>query len=151
MRVLKLTLAVAAFGGLAACSVESVLREGTGRHSGPDGFIAVAADAGQRRGGRNRNLSSQDNAGIAVTPDGCQAWIIDDGIEGRASNRLDPISGLPVCGGEPGVVYGDYLSGESEIQDRTPRNPTNIVIEQVEIRNPQGHAHEVHDVSQPHH
>ncbi|HHC29241.1 MAG TPA: hypothetical protein ENK80_01580, partial [Rhodobacterales bacterium] len=37
---------------------------------------------------------------VAVTPDGCQAWIMDDGVEGYASTRSDPRSGLPVCSNE---------------------------------------------------
>ncbi len=146
MNIIKISFAGVAIATVSACSIE-----GTGKFGGPDDYIAVAADVGQRRGGANLNNNSADNAGIAVTPDGCQAWIIDDGIEGRASNRLDPISGLPVCGGEPGVVYGDYNSGNTELQDRVPRRPTNIVIENVEVRNTEGHAHVVHDPSVAHH
>ena len=145
MNIVKTTLVVTAFGGLSACSVEGLALEGTNRFQGADDYIAVAADSGQRRGGRNINDNASDNAGIAVTPDGCQAWIIDDGIEGRASNRLDPISGLPVCGGEPGVVYGDYQSGASEIRDRVPRRIPETEVVNIEIINPAGHGHVVHD------
>lgn len=146
MNIYKATYAVAAFGSLAACSIETVTFEGVRRYQGPESYIAVAADVGQGTAG-----NTNDRAGIAVTPDGCQAWVIDDGIEGRASNRLDPVSGLPVCAGEPGVVYGDYQSGESEIADRVPRNPANVVNETVEILPTTGHAHVVHDVSEHHH
>lgn len=48
-------------------------------------------------------------AAVAVTPDGCEAWVIDDGVEGYASTRSDPKSGLPVCTKEipPGSVVGN--------------------------------------------
>lgn len=48
--------------------------------------------------------------GIVYDPDGCQAWIIDDGLEGYASNRLDPATGLPICNAQqpPGTVVNDY-------------------------------------------
>jgi hypothetical protein len=35
---------------------------------------------------------------IWVDPNGCDHWIIDDGIEGYLSQRLDPY-GKPVCSG----------------------------------------------------
>jgi hypothetical protein len=46
---------------------------------------------------------------IAIDPDGCQNWIIDDGAEGYASRRRDPVSGLPVCNSRipPGYVVRD--------------------------------------------
>lgn len=46
---------------------------------------------------------------VAITPDGCGAWIMDDGVEGYASTRSDPRSGLPVCTREipPGSVIGN--------------------------------------------
>lgn len=49
-------------------------------------------------------------AGIVYDPDGCQAWIIDDGTEGYSSNRLDPVTGLPICDGQfpPGTVINNY-------------------------------------------
>ncbi|MCB1336039.1 MAG: hypothetical protein KDK10_00770 [Maritimibacter sp.] len=49
-------------------------------------------------------------AAVAVTPDGCQAWILDEGVEGYASTRSDPRTGLPVCDPAipPGSVIGDH-------------------------------------------
>lgn len=48
-------------------------------------------------------------AAVAITPDGCAAWIIDEGVEGYASTRSDPRTGLPVCprGIPPGSVIGN--------------------------------------------
>lgn len=48
-------------------------------------------------------------AAVAITPDGCEAWVIDDGVEGYATTRSDPRSGLPVCTSEipPGSVVGN--------------------------------------------
>ncbi len=49
-------------------------------------------------------------AAVAVLPDGCEAWIVDEGVEGYGSNRSDPRSGLPRCTREipPGSVIGDH-------------------------------------------
>jgi len=57
-------------------------------------------------------------AAVAVTPDGCQAWLMDDGVEGYASTRSDPRTGLPVC--DPrlpaGAVVGNpQLTGFPDI------------------------------------
>ena len=49
-------------------------------------------------------------AAVAVLPDGCEAWIVDEGVEGYGGTRSDPQSGLPVCTDEipPGSVIGDH-------------------------------------------
>jgi len=36
-------------------------------------------------------------AGIWVDPNGCDHWIIDDGVEGYMSPRRDPKTGKPKC------------------------------------------------------
>ncbi len=53
-------------------------------------------------------------AGIWVDPNGCEHWIIDDGIEGYLSQRLQP-DGKPVCGHHlpPGTVLGDFQRGST--------------------------------------
>ncbi len=55
---------------------------------------------------------SQLKAGIWVDPNGCDHWIIDDGVEGYLSTRLDR-DGKPVCSGEAlaNQAYGDFKSG----------------------------------------
>lgn len=55
---------------------------------------------------------SQLQAGIWVDPNGCDHWIIDDGIEGYLSQRLDPY-GKPVCSGTapPNVATGAFKRG----------------------------------------
>lgn len=52
---------------------------------------------------------SNMRAGIWVDPDGCDHWIIDDGVEGYLTPRLSP-DGRPVCreGAVPGSVSGDF-------------------------------------------
>lgn len=138
MTNLKITaFGVAAFGLSACVTTESF--EGVRGFQGPNDYIAVAGDLGRDAGG---NFS--DNAGIAVTPDGCQAWIIDDGLEGRASNRLDPVSGLPVCIGEPGVVYGPYQSGSPGIPDYVPGEPVPVRVETVPVQPYSGQYQAVH-------
>jgi len=61
----------------------------------------------------NKDLSELI-AGIWVDPNGCDHWIIDDGVEGYLSARLDPM-GKPVCTGHGAetVVYGPYQEGSS--------------------------------------
>ncbi|HHB81504.1 MAG TPA: hypothetical protein ENK83_07160 [Aliiroseovarius sp.] len=53
-------------------------------------------------------------AAVAITPDGCEAWIMDEGVEGYASTRSDPSSGLPVCTNEipRGAVIGDHRTSD---------------------------------------
>ena len=57
---------------------------------------------------------SQLKAGIWIDPNGCDHWIIDDGIEGYLSQRLDKY-GKPVCSGAapPSTAIGPYKSGSS--------------------------------------
>ncbi|MGR3463746.1 hypothetical protein [Limimaricola sp.] len=64
----------------------------------------------------DRGINSHDLstlvAGIWVDPDGCDHWIIDDGVEGYMSERLTP-DGRPVCSGvaQPGVAVGPFKDG----------------------------------------
>lgn len=55
-------------------------------------------------------------AGIWVDPNGCDHWIIDDGVEGYLSARLAP-DGKPVCSGAalPNSVIGEYRRGNDPI------------------------------------
>lgn len=52
-------------------------------------------------------------AGIWIDPNGCQHWIIDDGIEGYLSARLDKY-GKPVCTDvyPKGYAIGSYKDGQ---------------------------------------
>ena len=64
--------------------------------------------------GFDRKHLSQLKAGIWVDPRGCDHWIIDDGVEGYLSARLDKY-GKPVCSGvaPPNTTTGEYKSGSS--------------------------------------
>jgi len=65
------------------------------------------------RGIDSKNLGLLQ-AGIWVDPNGCDHWIIDDGLEGYLSQRLDP-NGKPVCSGiaPPNTAIGPFKSGSS--------------------------------------
>jgi len=65
------------------------------------------------RGFDTKDLS-QLQAGIWVDPNGCDHWIIDDGVEGYLSARLDPY-GKPVCSGvaQPTQTVGDFKGGST--------------------------------------
>ncbi|MEO0485863.1 MAG: hypothetical protein AAF092_08125 [Pseudomonadota bacterium] len=53
-------------------------------------------------------------AGIWIDPNGCDHWIIDDGIEGYLSQRVDPY-GKPVCTGHGAetVATGPFKEGST--------------------------------------
>lgn len=89
----------------------------------PIALIAVAAslsgclgekqDKTVDRGFDSKDLS-QLKAGIWIDPNGCDHWIIDDGVEGYLSQRLDQY-GKPVCSaaGPSSTAVGGYKSGSS--------------------------------------
>ncbi len=89
--------------------------EGTQRSDGPNSVIATGLDKG-----RDTGVLNNGRAAIAYDPDGCQNWVIDDGLEGYASPRFDPVSGLPICNDHypPGTVLRDYQTGTEGIADR---------------------------------
>ena len=55
-------------------------------------------------------------AGIWIDPNGCDHWIVDDGLEGYLSQRLDR-DGKPVCSGTAlaNTTIGDFKRGSSVI------------------------------------
>ena len=116
-RRLGLGLALLLATGLSGCGgyTESWGFAGTQPYSGPDSVIAT----GQDQGTDNDELIDGE-AAIAYDPDGCQVWIIDDGVEGYSSPRFDPKTGLPVCDGKypPGTVIGAYESSSAPIPDK---------------------------------
>lgn len=85
---------------LAGCS------QGIVPNKGNNSIIAKPSDAGFV----DRGALRDGEAAIVYDPDGCQAWLIDDGIEGYSGRRFDPVSGLPVCNNlyPPGTVLGNY-------------------------------------------
>lgn len=64
--------------------------------------------------GTDKKHLSQLQAGIWVDPNGCDHWIIDDGVEGYLSARLDKY-GKPVCSGvaPPNHTVGDFKGGSN--------------------------------------
>lgn len=72
--------------------------------------------------GHDSDALAPGGAGIAYDPDGCQGWIIDDGIEGYSGRRFDPKSGLPICNNlyPPGTVLRNYQSSSPGQKDWTP-------------------------------
>lgn len=96
MKLVKVIALLAAAGTLAACEATDKTR---------DRNIFDTKDL------------SQLKAGIWVDPNGCDHWIIDDGVEGYLSQRLDR-HGKPVCSGAapPGVATGPFKKG-SKVPD----------------------------------
>ncbi len=89
--------------------------EGTQAYRGAESVIATGQDQGADPG-----VLVNGEAAIAYDPDGCQNWIMDDGLEGYSTPRYDPVSGLPVCNDKypPGTVVKNYQTGSAGIKDR---------------------------------
>lgn len=87
----------------------------------PGGIRAIGEDTGRDA----RSLSALE-AGIYIDPDGCHIWMIDDGLEGYWSRRLDPVSGLPVCVAvaPPNSIVGN-IDNARAIRDRVPARAVN--------------------------
>lgn len=110
----RLGLVLVLTAGLSGCGAERFGFEGTQRYGGPDSVVAT----GQDQGVDDSDLVD-GQAGIAYDPDGCQVWIIDDGIEGYSTPRFDPTTGLPICDGRypPGTLLGPYESDSAPFPD----------------------------------
>ncbi len=104
--------------GFGAALLLSGCIEGTTRYvQSPDTVIATAYDRG-----RDPGVLENGGAAIAYDPDGCQGWLIDDGLEGYSGRRFDPVTGLPVCNNlyPPGTVVGNYQSQSPGLPDYVP-------------------------------
>lgn len=104
---------------LSACEGGITYESGLTRYrESPTTVIATASDTG-----RDSTPLRNGVAAIAYDPDGCQNWIIDDGVEGYSSPRFDPVSGLPICNNQfpPGAVVKDYQTRDAGIGDYVPR------------------------------
>jgi hypothetical protein len=107
-------------GLMVAALALSGCEEGSTRRyvQSPDTVIAQPFDTGRERG-----VLEDGGAAIVYDPDGCQGWLIDDGIEGYSGRRFDPISGLPICDDRypPGTVLGDFQYQAPILRDSVPR------------------------------
>ena len=83
----------------------------------PNTVIATARDTGFDKIGLR-----DGGAAIAYDPDGCQGWLMDDGVEGYSGRRYDPVSGLPVCNNlyPPGTVVRNYQTQSAGLNDFVP-------------------------------
>ncbi len=111
---------------LSGCGVEILGFEGTHRYEGAQSVIATGQDQG-----RDENVLKDGEAAIAYDPDGCQVWIIDDGLEGYSSPRFDPETGLPICDGKypPGTVLGAYETVSAPFPDGVSGPGRKAVVE----------------------
>jgi len=121
--IMKLSMGLGAAFLLSGCITETFL--GTERYRGADSIIATGQDQGMDTG-----ILVNGRAAIAYDPDGCQNWIMDDGLEGYSSPRYDPVSGLPVCNNlyPPGTVVNDYQTGTAGVQDRVSGTGRKTVV-----------------------
>lgn len=112
-RIAKLMASVPLVLALAGC-----VQDGLSPYTGdPNTVIATGVDRG-----RDSGVLRNGQAAIAYDPDGCQNWIMDDGVEGYSTPRYDPVSGLPVCNGHypPGTIIRNYQTGTEGIRDYVP-------------------------------
>lgn len=102
MKLAKALVAIALAGSVSGCETALLLDHG-----------AVGTDKTYDRGVDKKHLS-QLKAGIWVDPNGCDHWIIDDGVEGYLTARLGK-DGKPVCSGvaPPNVVVGPFKGGST--------------------------------------
>ncbi len=100
MKIVKFALLAGVSMALSGCLAEG-------------GFGKVDTDKTRDYGFRSHDLSTM-TAGIWIDPNGCDHWIIDDGIEGYLSQRLDKY-GKPVCSaaGAPSTAVGPYHQSET--------------------------------------
>lgn len=98
MTFVKIITALSLVASLGACEV---------------GGYGNKSDKTVDRGFDKKHLS-QLVAGVWVDPNGCDHWIIDDGVEGYLSQRLDQY-GKPVCSGiaPPETASGPFKSGST--------------------------------------
>ncbi len=102
---------------LAVLFLSGCVSDGLTPYQGPDSVIATGVDKG-----RDSGVLRHGHAAIAYDPDGCQNWIMDDGVEGYSSPRFDPKSGLPVCNDHfpPGTVIRNYQTDSPGLRDYVP-------------------------------
>lgn len=103
MKALKITALMVMGLSVSGCAEALIGTLEGGNRSGEERWV----DAG-----RDEKSLTQLVAGIWVDPNGCDHWIIDDGIEGYLSERLTP-DGRPVCSGvaPPSTVVGPFMEG----------------------------------------
>jgi hypothetical protein len=104
MKALKAIALLGLLGATSACT-EAAL--------GNMGYESHKQDKTVDRGFDSKHLS-QLQAGIWIDPQGCDHWIIDDGVEGYLSARVDKY-GKPVCSGiaPPNTAVGPYKDGSN--------------------------------------
>jgi hypothetical protein len=120
-RVLSSILGISVVATLSACVGDGL----TPYDGNPNTVIATGVDKG-----RDSGVLNNGRAAIAYDPDGCQNWIIDDGVEGYSSPRFDPVSGLPICNDRfpPGTVIRDYQSNTEGINDYVPGHGRKTIV-----------------------
>lgn len=103
MKAIKVIAILGVAVSLSAC--ENIVTESAGA------ALGRKQDKTVDRGFDSKHLS-QLQAGIWIDPIGCDHWIIDDGVEGYLSPRVDKY-GKPVCSGsaEPNTAIGPFKSG----------------------------------------
>lgn len=72
--------------------------------------VAITADAGFAQSGERTVVGQRYVPTIWVDPDGCEHWVMDDGVEGYMTPHVSR-QGIPVCrrGNVCGVVNTDQM------------------------------------------
>jgi hypothetical protein len=113
MKMMKITGALVLIATVAGCAGEGGAIISAISGEGGRGKVKFDKTIDYGQGGKQKDLS-QLQAGIWVDPNGCDHWMIDDGIEGYLSQRLDQY-GKPVCSGAapPNVVTGPFKGNQT--------------------------------------
>ncbi len=110
--VMRAEMNVGRIARLPAVGLMAVLLAGCESASDGAGIVDGGFDTGPLRDGV---------ANVWVDPDGCQHWVIDDGIEGYMSPRLNR-DGTPRCNDSRGEVV--MKDGTSIVTEPEPTIPT---------------------------
>ena len=89
-----------------------------GCESGESSFFGSGIQDKSKDGFMDSKSLKHLKAGIWIDPNGCQHWIIDDGVEGYLSQRLLR-NGKPLCADHytPSVATGGFKDGEAFFGD----------------------------------
>ena len=114
LRIVAKSAVIVSLGALAFNGTSIAQQYGTQQYGNTQG-VATAIQ-GVATGNTRTVLGERYIPNIWVDPDGCEHWVMDDGVEGYLSARLDPY-GKPVCSGAApaNVATGPFKGGATSI------------------------------------
>ena len=114
LRTVVKSAAILSVSAMAFTTAASAQQNGTQQFGNAQG-VATAIQ-GAATGNTRTVLGERYIPNIWVDPDGCEHWVMDDGVEGYLSARLDKY-GKPVCSGAApaNIATGNFKGGATNI------------------------------------